>query len=339
MNSESMNRRRFLQAASGAGILGTFGLAQAGGGQTSGKPNIFAYDVGKYAKTDPRLIGYDEAGRFPAGVGEPRRVVFGAGQRLWVSGNGGVAVLERDGTKVMEIAVVNARCLAVAPDGTAYVGVRDHIEVFDVKGRLQKTWESAGRKSWITGLALGESDLFAADSGGRVILRYDRSGKLARRIGGKEKDRNVPGLVVPSPYLEVELAKDGLLRVNNTGRHRVEVYTVDGDFELSWGRASAAVDGFCGCCNPISIAMLPDGSCITCEKGLPRVKRYSPQGQFECVVAGTESFPENAQGGSARSLSDGTMGGLDAAVDAEGRVYILDLVVGDIRVMTKKAQT
>jgi len=216
------------------------------------------------------------------------------------------------------------------------VGLRDHIEVYDKQGALLKSWESPGAKTWVTGLAVGENDVFAADSGNRVILRYDRSGKLVRRIGEKNKERNVPGLIVPSPYLKVELARDGLLRVNNPGRHRVEIYTVEGDFELSWGRASAAIDGFCGCCNPIGLALLPDGRCVTCEKGLPRVKVYSEEGKFECVVAGTESFPQNAKTGSTRNPLDGTMGGLEAAVDSQGKIYILDLVAGDVRAMRRK---
>jgi hypothetical protein len=58
---------------------------------------------------------------------------------------------------------------------------------------------------------------------------------------------------VPSACLDVEIAPDGLLRVNNPGRHRVETYTFDGDLELFWGRPSAAIDGFCGCCNPVNL--------------------------------------------------------------------------------------
>ena len=122
---------------------------------------------------------------------------------------------------------------------------------------------------------MGENNVFAADAGNRVVLRYDKSGKLAGRIGEKNKERNIPGLIIPSPYLGVVLAPDGLLRVNNTGRHRVEAYTVNGDLESSWGKPSNAIEGFCGCCNPIGLALLPDGRYVTCEKGLPRVKVYS----------------------------------------------------------------
>lgn len=336
-SNDDISRRRFLaQTALGAGLAGT--LTSFGARGADSQPNPFAYDVGKYAKTDPRLIGYQESGKFPAGDPEPRRIAFGAGQRLYIAGKNGVAVLGTDGTKLSELPAANARCVTTAPDGIIYIGLRDHIEVFDPQGRQLKAWDKPGAKTWFTGLAVGESDVFAADSGGRVILRYDRSGKLVGRIGEKNKERNAPGLVLPSPYLDVKLAGDGLLRTNNTGRHRVEVYTVDGDLELAWGKPSAAIDGFCGCCNPIGLALLPDGRWVTCEKGLPRVKVYSAEGKFECVVAGPESFPQNAKTGATKDLSDGNLGGLDATVDATGTVYILDLVAGDIRVMKRKGQ-
>jgi hypothetical protein len=137
----------------------------------------------------------------------------------------------------------------------------------------------------------------------------------------------------------VDLHPDGLIRVNNPGRHQVEAYTFEGHLELAWGKATAAIEGFCGCCNPIGLAMLPDGRIVTCEKGLPRVKVYSVHGDFESVVAGPESFPENAKAGSAEDPSDGTHAALDAAVDSHGRIGILDTVTGNIHLMAKKART
>src|SRR5262249_4676088 len=135
-------------------------------------------------------------------------------------------------------------------------------------------WASPGGRAWLTGLTTSAKDVFVADAGNRVIWRCDHSGKVLARIGEKNKERNIPGFIVPSPYFDLEMHPDGLLRVANPGRHRVEAYTVDGDLELAWGVASTAIDGFCGCCNPINIALLPDGRIVTCEKGLPRVKVY-----------------------------------------------------------------
>jgi hypothetical protein len=214
------------------------------------------------------------------------------------------------------------------------VGLREHIEVFDANGRRRVSWDVPDRKSWLTALAVSGNDVFAADAGQRVLSRYDRAGRLVARLGEKNKERGVPGFIVPSPFFDVKLAPDGLLRVTNPGRHRVELYTPEGDFEGAWGEASMGITGFCGCCNPISLALLPDGRCVTCEKGLPRVKVYRADGRLESVVAGVESFTANAR---ACGPSDCTRGGLDAVADAQGRVYVLDRVTGDVRVMQRKA--
>jgi len=157
---------------------------------------------------------------------------------------------------------------------------------------------------------------------------------LVKRIGEKNKERNIPGFIVPSPFFAVTLAKDGLLRVTNPGRHRVEVYTFDGDFEQAWGKPGAAIENFCGCCNPIHLAMLADGRAVTLEKGIPRVKVYTADGTFESVVAGAELFAENTK---VCGPNDCTVGGLAAAVDADGRIYILDFVANNVRVMERKA--
>jgi hypothetical protein len=301
----------------------------------AGTPNPFAYDLTHFSRTDPKLVAYEQTASWKCPHAEPRRISAGPDDRLYICAGNYVSVMSRDGLRGLEIALTDAaRCVTVAQDGTAYVGLRDHIEVFDPKGQRKATWDSPGKKSWLTGLALSENDVFAADSGNRILLRYDKSGKFVSRIGEKNKDRDVPGFILPSPYLGVVIARDGLLRVNNPGRHRVETYTFNGDFEGAWGQPTAAISGFCGCCNPVGLALLPDGRFVTCEKGLPRVKVYSAEGQFESVVAGTESFPENAKACS--GLNDCVHGGLDAAVDSEGQVYILDFVAGDVRVMRRK---
>ena len=323
-----MNRRTFIaRSAQAAGAI----LAGRALGADS---NPFAYDVAKFARTDPKLIHYREVRRFRCPRPEPRRFTIGPDDRLYVAAGKSVSILTNEGQPVSEIALdTAARAVAVAKDGTVFISLRDHLEVFDAKGARRAAWESPGERPWITGLAVTENDVFAADSGHRVVLRYDRSGKIAGRIGEKNKEREIPGFIIPSPYLDVRLHPDGLLRVNNPGRHQIEAYTLGGDLELSWGKPSAAIDGFCGCCNPVSIAPLPDGRIVTAEKGIPRVKVYSVHGAFESVVAGMEAFPENAkvcEGG------DSERAALDVAVDSRGDIFILDLVAGDIRVMNKK---
>lgn len=328
-------RRAGLLALGGASLGASAKLARAAAAQKDANP--FAYDLERVSKTDPRLVHYEEAARFACPQPEPRRIAIGPEDRLYIAGRDGLSILDRAGAPLEKIALpAPARCVAVATDGTVYAGLRDQVAVFSRQGQRLGSWESRGPRAWLTGLAVGATDVFVADAGNRVVLRYDTSGKLVARIGEKSKDRNVPGLIVPSPYLDVALGHDGLLRVNNPGRHCVEVYTVDGDLEFSWGKPSAAITGFCGCCNPVALALLPDGRYVTCEKGLPRVKIYSAEGLFECVVAGPESFLANAKVGAINDKSDGLMGGLDAAVDSQGRIYVLDLVAADVHLMKSK---
>lgn len=336
-----ISRRKFIErSAQGVGYLAVSGAAMTVSAQVAraaaepSSANPFAYDISRFAKTDPKLLRYEEAGRMRSPHSEPRRIAIGPEDRIYIANRNGIDVIDRAGGQQESIKLgAPARCIAVAADGVIYAGLKERIEVFDRKGQHVESWEAPGKKAWLSGLAAGENDLLAADSGNRVVLRFDRSGKLVGRIGEKSKERQIPGLIVPSPYLDVALGRDGLLRVNNPGRHCVEMYTLAGELELSWGKPSAGIDGFCGCCNPIGLALLPDGSCITCEKGLPRVKVYSAERTFDCVVAGPESFSENVK---AHDLSDCTVGGLDAAADSQGRVYVLDLITNEIRIMVRK---
>ncbi|MBM3881615.1 MAG: hypothetical protein FJ387_18140 [Verrucomicrobia bacterium] len=338
-----VTRRRFLwQGIAGASVLGVMGglavrAVRSRQGAEDRAPNPFAYEMGHFEQTDASLIAYERVAGFRCPRPDPRRLTFDARGRLCLAAGNYVSLLDTAGATLSEIALPGpARALAAASDGTLYVGLRQQILAFDAQGQRRATWDPPPGKPWLTGLAVSETDLFAADAGNRVIHRYDRSGKPLGRIGERNADRNVAGFVLPSPFLDVELHPDGLLRVNNPGRHRVEAYTVDGHFELAWGKATAAIEGFCGCCNPINLAVLPDGRCVTCEKGLPRVKVYDLHGEFESVVAGVEAFPENAKAGAGDGMTDGVKAGLDAAVDATGRIYVLDMVTGDVHVMANK---
>jgi len=289
----------------------------------SGLGKEFDYDLKAYRKTDPKLIVYKEEAPVPTGFTINRGLAVDRKDRIYVAGDEAIRVFDKDGRQSAEIGPINARCLAVADDGTLYVGVRYNVAVLGVDGTVKATWECLGASALITSLAVGEKDVFIADAGNRIVMHYDRSGKRLGKIGRKDAAKNVPGFVLPSPYFDLAIAPDGLLRVVNPGHHRIEAYTFDGDLETSWGVPSTTIEGFCGCCNPTHLAVLPDGGFVTSEKGLPRVKVYDSQGKFQCVVAGCESFTD-----------DTILAGV--AVDSKGRVLVLDPVKKSVRVFVKK---
>jgi hypothetical protein len=209
------------------------------------------------------------------------------------------------------------------------VALTDRLAFPDADGAMIKQWSAPAEDALLTSIASDSENIYAADAVTKCVWRFDRQGIVINKIGAKETRRNIPGLVVPSAYFDIAMYPDGLLRVVNPGRHLIEAYTPTGDREWAWGKTSLKVDGFSGCCNPVSLAVLPDGGFVTCEKGLPRVKVYDAEGQFVGVVAGPDDL------GSTDSKA-GKLQTFDAAVDAAGRVYVLDKLNNIIRIFEKK---
>ena len=297
------------------------------GRKGSGLGNEWTYDISNLRKTDPNLVHYVQAASFKAGFEYPRALAVDPKGMLYIGGDNEVRAVDGDGNVTRTIRLADSpRALACAAEGSLFVATKEHVEIYDAAGALETRWGSLGEKAQITSIAVANEDVFVGDAGNRVVVHYDRSGKVLGQIGRRDKDRGIPGLILPSPHLDVAVDGQGLLRVSNPGMWRIETYTFKGDLELFWGSSSMTdIAGFCGCCNPTDFAILPDGRFVTSEKGLVRVKVYSADGKFDCVVAGPETFDKDAEG-------------LDLAVDAKGRIYVLDGAAKTVRVFAPKGR-
>ncbi len=320
-------------------VIAIFAVARLDttGKKGSGLGDEFVYDINDLAAIDPNLILYEQVGSAIAtGFTGARGIAVASDGTIHVAGDTAVRKLSDRGGPLGEIGLADTpRCLTVADDGTIYVGMKDHVEVYDGRGERLAAWPSLGRDAVLTSIAVSKGNVFVADAGNRVALRYDLAGELVSRIGEKDGQRNIPGFVIPSPHFDVAVASDGLLRVANPGRHRIETYTFDGDLEGWWGEFSSALKGFCGCCNPVNFAVLEDDSFVTCEKGLTRVKLYDPEGKFVGVVAGPRQLVE---GGVARVCTlpaECQVGAFDVAVDSRGRIFVLDTVKNVVRIFAR----
>ncbi len=307
------------------------------GDKGSGLGKEFKYDIAKLAYVDPNLILYEESGKpIATGFAAAKAVAVDAKGSIYVAGDASVRKFAASGALLDEINLGGTPgCLAIAVDGTIFVGLRDHVEIHDAQGRPLSSWRSLGPDAILTSIAVSQNDVFVADAGNRVVIRYDKEGDIVTRIGKKDPDRNVPGFVIPSAYFDLAVSGDGLLRVVNPGNLRVDAYTFDGYFEFSWGRHSVEIDGFCGCCNPVNIAVLPGGGFVTCEKGLVRVKIYDSQGEFQSVVAGPAQLVRDGDVRVCDLPEECQAGGFDIAVDIAGRVYVLDTIKNVVRVFTR----
>jgi len=292
----------------------------------------FSYDVSGLGKIDPKLIQYELAAKLTPGFKSIEGLAVDSEDRIWVAGVGAVKGFNKSGALERELSVAGkVSCLENGPDHRLYVGYADHVEVLGPEGKVEMRWESPAPKAVLTSISTGPKDVFVADAGNRVVWRYDLSGKLVGSIGKKESGKTYHRFVVPSPFFDVRIGHEGLIWVANPGEHLVEAFTVDGEREAGWGETSTAVQGFCGCCNPVHFAFLPDGRFVTTEKGIPRVKVYSSQGKFECVVAGPETFTRHFNNPGAK------VAGLGVATDSQGRVVVADPLTGEILIFMHKA--
>jgi len=243
------------------------------------------------------------------------RILVSADRRILVFGKAGESL---GGFELEE----PARCLTVGPEGLLYLGMSDHVQVYDPAGSRVTIWAGLGDEALVTSIFASREEVFVADAGNHMVLRFDHGGRLLDYIRG---DGSAGAkLIIPSPYFDLLVTSEGTLLLTNPGRHRVHSYTTEGEYLGFWGRSAPDIEAFCGCCNPTHIALTPAGSIVTSEKGIPRVKVYDSRGVFQALVAGPDDFTEGTRG-------------LDLAVDSRGRVIVLDPMSGAVRIFAEES--
>jgi sugar lactone lactonase YvrE len=286
--------------------------------------NPYEYNLDKLKRVDSKLIGYAEVQQIQAGEKEIKALATDKQNRIYVVAGESVMIYDAKGALQYSFKTgKKLSCITIGPKGKIYLGVENHVEVWNRSGKLIRSWEASDAESLITSIAVSDHSVFVADAGQWIVHQYDLNGKLVNRIGRKNVEKGIPGFFIPSPYFDVAIGREGQLWVVNPGRHSLEAYDTKGNLISSWSRSSMQLDGFSGCCNPSHIAMLSDGSFVTSEKGIERVKVHQPSGDFKCVVAPPKLFKEGTRG-------------LDLAVDTEDRILVLDPVKGLIRIFEKK---
>lgn len=283
------------------------------------------YDTQPFEEVDNVETRFAEKGRIVPDVEAPKALAVGTDGKLYIAGTNAVQVLDADGNAVEKIEIDGSpTSIALAPSGDILLGIRDRISIIRSADSTKTDWPGLGPRAYITSIVANDTDVYAADAGNRVVLRFGMDGTLKARIGEADPKRDVPGLQVPSPYLDVALDSDGTLWVSNPGLLGLESYRDNGDLITSWYRPSLKLDGFSGCCNPSEIAFRSDGKLITCEKGLVRVKVYdATSGEFEELIAGSKLFP--------RQLAV-----RDLAVDNRDRILVLDPRYNAIRIFEQE---
>ncbi|MDF1576335.1 MAG: hypothetical protein P1P86_14190 [Bacteroidales bacterium] len=281
--------------------------------------NPYALEVDQYREVDAALISHKEVRNFSLGLMIATDMTCFQ-QALYISGNSTLAVIALDGSPstLLEIPP-GATCLEVDAD-YIFLGFGSYVSKFDHEGKLLQQWEDLGERTVITNLAVKEDRLYVADAGNRRIVIYNREGEQTGVFEGKAESDAGHGFIVPSANFDLAVNSFGELWVVNPGKHALENYSDDGRMRGFWESMSFEIDGFLGCCNPARITTLTDGSFVTSEKGLVRIKIYDQSGTLRSVVAPPDLF--NGEDGEAPEV----------CADEHDVIYALDFEKDMVRV-------
>ena len=322
--SEQKNDRLLTRVILTIAIIGTlyFGYRVISDAYDTDQENPFEYNIEHFKKGDSTLQHYTETSQIEIPINMWRGIAIDAYDRIYVTGSNKFLIFS-DNSESDEYAINGTGlCITVDPKGDCFIGMGDHIVVYDSSGNMQSRINLQGNRPLTTSLTLSKKYLYVADAGGHIVWQLDKKGKIIQRIGEKDGKRDIPGFIIPSPYFDVAIDPDNFLWVVNPGRHSLENYNADGGLRSSWGFYSMELNGFCGCCNPTHMAILPDGSFITSEKGIARVKVYNRIGKLTSIVASAAQFDEGTTG-------------LDIVIDSKQQIYILDPKRHKVRIFTK----
>ena len=253
------------------GIVLMVGLASyavfSGGpwGERGNLPASFQLDLGVQVAIDPDQIHYQPQLQFDVPMQQLQAIAAGPQDQIYVAGDRAVRVFSNTGDdkRVVELDG-EPSCLGVGgvehlEPGRIYVGVGGDVQAFHADGQSAGSWRIPKENAVLTCIAVADNDVFVADAGNRLVWRFTPEGQLVGQIGASDPTQAVSDFVVSSPYFDVVVGGGDLVHITNPGKLQVTTYTFGGDFGKAWGRASSALSGFFGCCNPSHLAMLPDG--------------------------------------------------------------------------------
>jgi len=280
--------------------------------------NPYALEVDEFLEVDEELIGYRETRNYALGGFTANAICHHKGSLVLV-GDSLLLVLGTDGTREDYFNIPAGSTCVLADDDAYYVGYQAGVMKFDRAGKLLGSWPGLGERAVVTSLARKDDRVFVADAGNRRIVIFSTGGEMLGEFEGKAVTEVGHGFIIPSPNFEVAVNSYGELWVVNPGKHAIENYSDDGRMRGFWQSSSMKVEGFSGCCNPAELAVMEDGSFVTSEKGVVRIKIYDQSGKMLTVVAPPALFKEEGKAP-------------EVCVDAEKRVYALDFDRNMVRI-------
>lgn len=279
------------------------------------------YSIKDYERQDEEHVIYREVQRLALGFKQPTGLAVLPDGHLALTGDTTLSIVNGvgDGVRRWDLSDM-PHCVAAAPTGALFVGLRDRVLKVEAGGDDVVPWAALNENAWITSAAADDHYVYVADAGNAQLLQFDHNGTLLWRVGKGEPEGRAYKFIVPSHYFEVTLDATGALWTTNPGKLGLVRFREDGGLQSEWFRPGMTVDAFAGCCNPIHIAFMSNGALVTAEKGLNRVKVFGPDQDLMGVAA---SHGQLGQGWYPTDDPTEPAPIRDLAVDASDRILVL----------------
>lgn len=251
--------------------------------------NPFEYDFEGYESIDDSLISHAEKKQINLNAAVPKALEYKDG-KIYLLADDYLQIIRLDGTEVSKKRIgEGSECLVVFDDLKVLVAFKDHLVLLD-NNLVEIKRSEISEKSLYSALAFLGNKIFAADAALKQVTVFNNDLIQTNSFKGESGVSDQHGFIIPSLHFDLAVNEESELWVVNPGLHALQNYTNEGKLRGYWSNTSFKPEGFSGCCNPFYIAFLSDGSFVTSEKGLIRIKIHKSSGELISVVASPDSF-------------------------------------------------
>lgn len=223
--------------------------------------------------------------------------------------------------------LTSPRNLAVADDGTIFVldSGNQRVQVFDADGNPINSWGGAGTGNgqfspegdgpW--GIGVDDEFVYVADTWNHRIQKFTHDGEFLSAFGQHGDPLAMPnnGLGIFFGPRDILIGDDGLIYINDTGHHRIQIMDKDGNFLGQIGLTAQLGVNPGEFYEPVGSAQGPDGSIYVTDTWNGRVQKLTSGPSYFPVTQW--SIPEWATNFSIYNKPY-------VAVDSGGRVFVTD---------------
>ena len=224
------------------------------------------------------------ADKFEPHQGNLKTIATSTGSSVFIGGDKFVARYQSDLKPVWALPTKKTVTAIALSGDTVFASTYESILVISPEGKLITEWGPFEDSSVIVSVAANKSLVAFSDAQHKIITIIDKKGNMLKQIGFSGEP-----FIIPNNYFEVDLTKENMIYVANSGKNRIELRNLEGTIAESFGAPGNAPGDFCGCCNPSHFARIPEGF-ITSEKGINRIKILDRHGVFVEYVNSVNKF-------------------------------------------------